>query len=123
LANGLVARRDGYHSANVDEQSCTDLGTQLWSERLFPIPTDQDFQESGDPVGASKTGYVYVYFFYGYLLENKNRGTGVNAGVKVPANNRCFKLWAGELVNGVVVDASLNPPQGINLNTLKCYGF
>ncbi len=121
LAQGQVTRRDGYHSANPTQQSCLDLGLQLKSSGLFPVPLDQDFTQSADEVGAGKNGYIYTYFFYDYT--SSTQGAGVDANNKVGANNRCFRLWSAELVNGVVVDSSLQPAANINLNSLKCYGF
>lgn len=120
FAQGLVAGRSGYHSNSVSLQACLELASVMTTTGLFPIPSTYA-SESGLDVKSGTTGYIYVFFFYG--ASSSSVGTSVEAGSSVPSNNRCFRLWAAEYQNGVLVNSSAVEQTQVNVNGLKCYGF
>ena len=112
----------GYHSGNAAESDCTSLGGLLNSEGVFPAP-QSELDQSEAAVNMGREGFVYAYFFYYPNSTSLAGGNDISPNTVVPSNNRCFKLWAAQMKNGVLVGKNDAATSTVDLKLLKCYGF
>ncbi|MDB5038675.1 MAG: hypothetical protein JWQ35_2203 [Bacteriovoracaceae bacterium] len=113
-----------------DISSCSKLGLSLHNEGLLNPLTSTELTKSGASVGTPTNGFVYSYFFYNATVCNHtinatdcDQGSDVVSGSPVGATNRCVKIWAAQVKDGVLIAKGGTPAQAVNLATLKCFGF
>jgi hypothetical protein len=124
FATDQVAFKEGYHpSQTKDLTSCTSFATSLNGPVMFGPSTTwlpEDMPKSGKGVSIENSGFVYSLFFFN--PTSNTVGSKVN-GNKDVESNRCVKVWAAEIQDGVVVGNNGAVVAPVDLNLLECFGF